>query len=350
MQRIKKLAIALLAVFFVGLVPLTAAEMTVSWEWLLDDPDVTVYRYQMGGEDPEGWTEVSADTNTYTVEGLDPYQEYTLYLQRSYDGVNWSETATSTAKAVLTPRVVEEEPVPVVAEPEEDSAIVVEEEPPVTQTEDASPVAVVAETPVEPVAAAEQPNAFAFSLLFKPGVMFDTSSTDGEFAAADELFKGEFGIALEFANILKAGNYIGFGLRTDILANFIGYDNGETWSLADALDYLNINNYAGYVSIDLKLMFEATVGPAFIYLGVGAGLGAQTRADYSFGSRTENNIFTKNGFGMDYFLSGLIGVRFYINDMFSLGVEGGYRYLPSKDDFLDGSHLFSADLVLGVTF
>ena len=64
MQRIRKLAIVLLAVFFIGLAPLAAAEMTVSWEWLLDDPDVTAYRYQLGGEDPDNWTVVSADTNT----------------------------------------------------------------------------------------------------------------------------------------------------------------------------------------------------------------------------------------------------------------------------------------------
>ena len=75
--------------------------MTVEWEWLLDDPDVTAYRYQLGGEDPDGWIVVSADTSTYRAEGLDPYQDYTLYIQRSYDGENWSESAASTASAMI---------------------------------------------------------------------------------------------------------------------------------------------------------------------------------------------------------------------------------------------------------
>ena len=53
---------------------------------------------------------------------------------------------------------------------------------------------------------------------------------------------------------------------------------------------------------------------------------------------------------MNYFLSGIVGVRFYMGDVFSLGIEGGYKYVPSKDDFTNGMHLFSGDIVLGFTF
>ena len=96
-----KLMLALAALLIIGLSGLSAAGMTVSWEWLLDDPDVTAYRYQLNGEEEDGWTVVSGDTDSYTAEGLDPYQSYTLYLQRSYDGVNWSESAVSTASAMI---------------------------------------------------------------------------------------------------------------------------------------------------------------------------------------------------------------------------------------------------------
>ena len=96
MRRILVLLSALLI-----LSSLSAGTMTAEWEWLLDDPDVTVYRYQLDGEDPDGWTEVSGDTDSGTIENLDAEKEYTLYLQRSYDGVNWSGSAKCTVKATL---------------------------------------------------------------------------------------------------------------------------------------------------------------------------------------------------------------------------------------------------------
>ena len=101
MHKPLKYVLILAVVFFAALGQLAAASMTVEWEWLLDDPDVTAYRYQLGGEDPDGWIVVSADTSTYRAEGLDPYQDYTLYIQRSYDGENWSESAASTASAMI---------------------------------------------------------------------------------------------------------------------------------------------------------------------------------------------------------------------------------------------------------
>ena len=101
MNRIKKSIIALAAILMILAVPLSAAEMSVRWTWNLDDPAVTAYRYQLGGEEPDGWTELSGDTASIELEGLDAAEAHTLYLQRSYDGVNWSPSAVSTAKADL---------------------------------------------------------------------------------------------------------------------------------------------------------------------------------------------------------------------------------------------------------
>ena len=113
--------------FFIAIVlcitlPLSAAKMmNVTWQWLLNDPYVTSYRYQLDGENEDGWTVVGADTDKYVAVGLDPYKDYTLYLQCTYDGEIWSESAVSTAYALLeyvevpvveeTPVVVEETPV-----------------------------------------------------------------------------------------------------------------------------------------------------------------------------------------------------------------------------------------------
>ena len=373
MQRIRKLAIVLLAVFFIGLAPLAAAEMTVSWEWLLDDPDVTAYRYQLGGEDPDNWTVVSADTNTYEVTGLDPYQSYTLYLQRTYDGVNWSASGVSTAEALLVAEevpaavaeepaaeeevapaaVVEEAPVAEEAPAAVEEPVAVEEEPVAEEAvEEPAPVVVAPLAPIAPAEIAEKPNELTLSLLIKPGVTFPASQGDGKFEFAfdgknNEIF-GEFGLAFDVANLARMGDHFGIGLRTDL---DVVFQADGPWKLPETLDYFDVNNYMAALSLDLKLMLDVTAGPAVIYLGAGAGLGmpaAETGALYS-------NIITPDSekgewFSLGYFLSGIVGVRFYMGDVFSLGIEGGYKYVPSKDDFTNGMHLFSGDIVLGFTF
>ena len=135
MKKLSKV-VFVLAVLLMIVLPLSARKaMNVSWEWLLSDPDVTAYRYQLNGEDGE-WTVVDGNTSSYTATGLDPYTDYTLYLQCSYDGVNWSVSATSTAYHLLE---VEPEPEPVVEEVVEEP-VVVEEAP-----------AEEAETPAEEV-------------------------------------------------------------------------------------------------------------------------------------------------------------------------------------------------------
>ena len=122
MKKLSKVLLFIAIVLCISL-PLSAAKMmNVTWQWLLHDPYVTSYRYQLDGENEDGWTVVSADTDTYVAVGLDPYKDYTLYLQCTYDGSIWSESAKSTAYALLeyveVPAVVEEpivEEAPVVA-------------------------------------------------------------------------------------------------------------------------------------------------------------------------------------------------------------------------------------------
>ena len=112
MKKLTKV-IFIIALLAMVVLPLSARKaMNVSWEWLLSDPEVTAYRYQLNGEADDGWTVVDGNTSVYTATGLDPYSDYTLYLQCSYDGINWSESASSTAYALLQLEVetpVEEE-------------------------------------------------------------------------------------------------------------------------------------------------------------------------------------------------------------------------------------------------
>ncbi len=102
MRNFKKILLAI-AIIAVVLSPIFAAQvMNVTWQWSLDDKDVTAYRYQLNGESDEGWTVVGGDVSQYNATSLDPYTDYTLYLQASYDGSLWSESAASTAKAMLS--------------------------------------------------------------------------------------------------------------------------------------------------------------------------------------------------------------------------------------------------------
>ncbi len=97
MKILRKLLV--FCVILSSVASLFAGTMTAQWSWILDDPEVTAYRYQLDGEESDGWTVLDGDTDSVTIEGLDAEKEYTLYLQRSYDGVNWSPSAACTVKA-----------------------------------------------------------------------------------------------------------------------------------------------------------------------------------------------------------------------------------------------------------
>ena len=548
MQGFRKFIIALTALLMIISVPLAAAQMTVRWEWLLDDPDVTAYRYQLDGEEPDGWTVVSGDTDSVEFTGLDADKAYTLYVQRSYDGEHWSASAASTAEmeepapaveepvaeepivrtyeyagytltatistgstvlgypsfvsdsdatafialengrygygdmgvvyslegdgtalftypetfaketvaaeidrlvedliAYITPAPAPEpvpEPAPAVEEPvaeepivrtyeyggyslvatidtgatlleypsfvtddEENGFFAVENskygladlgvvysfgEPgnvTLTYPEEYSketvaaeldilvedliayitaPVEVAEPQPAEEPAAAEEPVAeepvaeteapaeeeapapaeesgsgFAFSLLFRGGVM---SAFDESFRFNGDIF-AEAGIGLGFDNIITMGEHFGLGLRSDIVVDFLPKYGWDCYS-NDVLEYFNVMNYAEIVSADLKLMMDVASGPVDLYLGGGAGF-AIGNPHTLFTDYLGMGTIGKGAmeFSMDWFASGTAGVRFYLGNVFSFGVEANYRYMVNAQ-----RHLGSADVVLGFTF
>ena len=164
MKKLSKVLLFIAIVLCISL-PLSAAKMmNVTWQWLLNDPYVTSYRYQLDGEADDGWTVVSADTDKYVATGLDPYKDYTLYLQCTYDGTIWSESAKSTAYALLeyveVPTVEEE---PVVEEP--------------------APEPVVEE--VTPETADFEVFGYTVNNSWVPGTLTSTSATKGLLSEAD---------------------------------------------------------------------------------------------------------------------------------------------------------------------
>jgi hypothetical protein len=131
---------------------LFAVPVVITWEWLLEDPLVTTFRYQVDGENADAWTVVDSSVTSYTQRGLDGTIAHTLYLQQSYDGVNFSDSAQSVAQPMFPveqPAVqTAEQPAPVQEQPVAESQPVAAEQPaPVQEQPVAESQPVVAEQP-----------------------------------------------------------------------------------------------------------------------------------------------------------------------------------------------------------
>ena len=224
------------------------------------------------------------------------------------------------------------------------------EEPAVAETPEpvAEPEAeAVLPTPIAPIApveiAEEEDNPFAFSLLLRGGV---ASAFDNSFNFNGPIF-AEAGLGFDFSRIVAIGDNFGFGLRSDLVVDFVPKANGK-WDLEDKLQYFNLFNYAEMTSLDLKLTMDVVAGPMDLYVGGGVG--------FAIGNPHDNTAVTDNlqlgsfslgnvKFAMDWFASAIAGVRFYIGDVFSIGAEVNYRYIVESQ-----THMGSADVVLGFTF
>ena len=96
----KKLSIVLLLIIALAAFAVFAADETIiKWTWDMNDEDVTAFRYQINGENPDGWRVVDATEREYSLRNVVPGETYTLYLQQSYDKLRWSESSASTIVA-----------------------------------------------------------------------------------------------------------------------------------------------------------------------------------------------------------------------------------------------------------
>lgn len=467
MRNFKKTLFAMALIALV-ISPIFAIQvMNVTWQWSLDDTEVTAYRYQLNGEEDDKWTVVDGSVGEYSATSLDPYSDYTLYLQASYDGSLWSESAQSTAKAMLThpvavegeaevlgtkaairvyddsveitypsdvvtpndaksfldfinkkysdylvgasfeisegetvlslqyklteddksavvdifksevdayistlfapvveeaapvvekaPAVVEE---PVVAET---SAVVVEpvaeeqpavvEAPVVAEAPVSEPAPAVIETaPVEASPVVEEARApkakysnFRFSMIPTLGAeyRFDNFTSFEK----DNIYP-RAAIAFDFANIIPMGRHFGLGLRSDISVGLIPSDAG--YSAFDSFkSVFNSDNWWEDSTADLKLTATISSKHANFYLGGGVGysiinppMGEAYAVKYGHSLGTLSAYFS-TAWGP----TGIVGMRLYMGNVFSLGLEGSYRYLLPAE-----KHYVSANLALGFTF
>ncbi len=100
-STLKRIALILLLLSFV-LGSLTADQ--VIWTWHCND-HVNYFRYKLNGQEAENWTVV--DSSITNVQ-LQAHSGDVLYVQSSYDGVNWSTsgsgTYSQTTAVVTTPK------------------------------------------------------------------------------------------------------------------------------------------------------------------------------------------------------------------------------------------------------
>ena len=220
--------IVMIAMIMMLVTPVFAAQVAVTWEWLLSDPDVKYFRYQLGGEDPTGWTVVTSDVTYYEKTDLDGSQAYTLYLQQSYDGLYWSGSASATSEPIIP--VLPEIEEPVVAE----EAVVAEPAAEVPAEE--------AVTAPEPVYGSVSVYGYPISWKFVPGqleVTYPSFVTDAE---AIDFIAFTYGRNARFLDGVFY-ELLGNGKAVITIPEGASYEDVEyvgTAVIGDLFDYVNI--------------------------------------------------------------------------------------------------------------
>ena len=329
-----KRKIALILVVLLSAACLFAAEVSVTWQWEKNDPAVNYFRYQLDGEEPEGWTVVKADINSYTVDSLEGTKVYTLYLQQSYDGEYWSTSATAASQPLVPEKsefadaeVIEEQPKavapvvePVVEQPIEEATVE-----PVVE-------AVVEEPATEVVAPVKKPSTFQFTTELSGGLGYGFKS--------DVKKSINFNLGLDAENIVKAGA-IGFDIRSDIgLA--LSNKNGLKNYLTNPSTILKASSYNWAVTTDFQLGLNATAGKFMFYVDGGARLVMNL-----FGYDTVGAFATPNEkIALKWGVTADLGVRYNISKLFGVGIEASYTYLF---DSLN-RHMLDTRALIALTF
>jgi len=112
----KKILVALLLILCLS--PLFSNEVMIEWQWDLLDEEISFFRYQIDGETEEDWTVVDSTITSFNLGPVDSQNIYSLYLQQSYDGENWSESAVVgyNVSVIEVAKEPEQEPIVEVAE------------------------------------------------------------------------------------------------------------------------------------------------------------------------------------------------------------------------------------------
>ncbi len=375
--------IALLAALVLLPAVLFAVPVVVTWEWLLEDPMVTTFRYQVDGEDDDKWTVVDSSVTSYTERGLDGTLAHTLYLQQSYDGVHFSGSAISVAEpmfpAIEEMPVLAEEPV-IVAEPEvlapiaeEMPAVVVEEEiAPVAEAEEVVPVAeefVVAEepvmvaeevaapvetAPVEPVVATqpepvvapvepvELPKAKAESRYYTTISLGGTFNIQTPNLPAYGKFNLQAGVGVQLNNLITFNDSLGLGVDLDLMyAPYKVSAYGWSTAVQDIFKFdfaTAFGNLDHAISISIAPMLNMEFGKVAFDLGVGGF--------FTYGP----SLATTDGDSMLYGAFAKAALEYKFNKSFSMGVSGKYGFILSEGSLSSAPQFAEGTVYMGFSF
>ncbi len=344
----KNKRILMIAALLIALaLPVFAVQVTVDWQWEMNDPDVQYFRYQVGSESDDGWTVVPSNVLSYSQSGLDGSLSHTLYLQQSYDGINWSASASAASEPAVPEAVesveaqeteeasaVEEEVAVVPAETEETAAedVAVPEEEPVAETPADEPVQVA---PVAPAAAVEdKQDGMKFTLGFGGGIGIGINNDFDLDARAS--------MQLGFEDIL-ASDAAGLDVRVNL-----GAVADPVFAASEIFDNMfKLSQYRKSLYADLMVGGNVKLGSAQIYLA----LGGEFVVDY--GHNAARALFSAGNFNFNIVPTALLGLRYNIADWFYAGLEG--QYVLDMDygsqDIVDSMiHTVVPRLVLGFSF
>lgn len=322
----KKRLFTLLALLVLLPIMAFATEVVITWEWMLDDPQVTGFRYQLNGEDPDSWEIVDGMTSSAVIENLDGTQAHTLYLQQTYDGINWSPSAISTA-----PALVEEEPMLEAEAVEEVEAEVVEPEIIAEETQVAEVVTPVEEGIQEEVimvAKADKKKKPYYTSISVSGAgiyTFNPVVAAGAVESYDEL-NANVGVGVGLNNLLTLGN-VGVGLNVNVDAMLVPLLNQARASLASFFTDSSITRR----SLRLTLAPKAEMEFGKFIVNV-AGVVDATLVDVPrFGT-----IKIKPDLGSNIAIGygGQVGLAYQFNDLLQLGADAKVRrYAGSQGEW-----------------
>lgn len=391
--------IALLAALVLLPAVLFAVPVVVTWEWLLEDPMVTTFRYQVNGEDDDKWTVVDSSVTSHTERGLDGTIAHTLYLQQSYDGIHFSDSAISVAEpmfpAIEEMPVIAEEPV-VVAEPEtaapvaeempveasaQEIALPVEEEilpvaeeiAPVTEevvpvaeeviaSEEIAPIAeepvIVAEQaaePVEPapeavVAAQPEPVAAPVEPVEPPKAKdesryYTTISLGGTVNWQDPAlssygrFNLQAGVGLQLNNLMTFNKSLGLGVDVDLMYSpYKASTYGWRTAAQDVFKFdfaTAFGNLDHALTISVAPMLNMEFGKVAFDLGVGGF--------FTYGSSLTADKMLYGAFAK-------AALEYKFNKSFSMGVSGKYGFILSEGDLSSAPQFAEGTVYMGFSF
>lgn len=332
----------------------------VTWSWESGDEAVAYYRYQLDGTTPEGWIVVPSTNTSYTLLDADASRDYTLYLECSYDGYTWSDTASQTIEKAIKGDEPEASPIPLPAGlasmPVPEVKVFEQEAAPVEIVEegleDVQAVPTISTDDLDSsTVVLEEEGGFAFSLLLRGGLSFP--------AEKNMDFRQSYGLSFDFSSIGDVSRNLGFGLRLN--ADLDMYNTaGDEMLLENLKDLFTFNN-ANFFNLDyyslvtrasLLATMDVKAGIFTLTLGLGGGGGVSLTshtnpaliAMYPHSIKGADNLY-------GFYAEALLGTRFTFGSTFNLGLEASGR-MPIKDleSFRSPYFDISTSLVFGFTF